>query len=97
MTILAIKVIVVKPINMVRKLLIFIITVYQKTLSLDHGLPHKYFGTNVCRFHPTCSDYAKEALKKHGVLKGVFLSSRRVLRCHPWNDGGHDPVPEKKG
>jgi putative membrane protein insertion efficiency factor len=46
-----------------------------------------------CRFHPTCSCYAIEALERHGVLKGGWLALRRIGRCHPWNPGGHDPVP----
>ncbi len=46
-----------------------------------------------CRFHPSCSHYAIEALEKHGVLRGTWLALRRVLRCHPWHPGGHDPVP----
>jgi uncharacterized protein len=46
-----------------------------------------------CRFHPTCSHYAIEALRKHGALKGAWLAVRRIVRCHPWHPGGHDPVP----
>jgi putative membrane protein insertion efficiency factor len=46
-----------------------------------------------CRFYPTCSTYAVEALDKYGFLKGMYLSIKRVLRCHPWNSGGYDPVP----
>lgn len=46
-----------------------------------------------CRFCPTCSNYAQEALTKYGFVKGMWLSIKRVLRCHPWNDGGYDPVP----
>lgn len=46
-----------------------------------------------CRFHPTCSCYAIEALQRHGALKGFWLALRRVSRCHPWHPGGHDPVP----
>ena len=49
-------------------------------------------GTN-CRFAPSCSDYAGEAVGKHGALKGTLLASRRLLRCHPYHPGGHDPVP----
>jgi len=49
-------------------------------------------GTN-CRFAPSCSDYAGEALTKHGALKGTLLAGRRVLRCHPYHPGGYDPVP----
>ncbi len=46
-----------------------------------------------CRFTPTCSNYAIEALERHGALSGSWLAARRILRCHPWNPGGHDPVP----
>ncbi|MDO4949378.1 MAG: membrane protein insertion efficiency factor YidD [Bacteroidales bacterium] len=46
-----------------------------------------------CRFVPTCSQYAVEALKKHGPLKGLYLAVRRILRCHPWGGSGYDPVP----
>jgi len=48
-----------------------------------------------CRFHPTCSCYAHTAIEQHGTLKGVYLSIRRLLKCHPWHLGGADPVPEK--
>ena len=48
---------------------------------------------NACRFYPTCSSYAIEALSKHGLFKGCFLSIKRILRCHPYCDGGYDPVP----
>jgi putative membrane protein insertion efficiency factor len=47
-----------------------------------------------CRFHPTCSHYALEALTRHGAVRGGWLAVRRILRCHPWNDGGYDPVPD---
>ncbi|WP_250460676.1 membrane protein insertion efficiency factor YidD [Microbulbifer litoralis] len=48
---------------------------------------------NQCRFYPTCSHYAEEALKTHGFLKGGYLSVRRLIKCHPWHPGGLDPVP----
>jgi hypothetical protein len=46
-----------------------------------------------CRFFPTCSEYAMEAIQKHGAGRGSYLAARRVLRCHPWHPGGYDPVP----
>lgn len=46
-----------------------------------------------CRFTPTCSQYAMEAILKHGPFKGLYLSFRRILRCHPWGGHGYDPVP----
>ena len=65
--------------------LIFLIAMYQKLLS--PWLPP------TCRFTPTCSQYAKEALKKYGVFQGIFLALKRLLKCHPFHAGGYDPVP----
>lgn len=59
---------------------------YQLTLSHVLG--------GQCRFSPSCSNYMLEAVRRHGVLFGVLLGTRRILRCHPWNPGGFDPVPE---
>ena len=47
-----------------------------------------------CRFHPTCSEYAIEAVQRHGALRGGWMAAKRVGRCHPFNPGGYDPVPE---
>ena len=62
---------------------------YRWTLSLFLG--------RHCRYHPTCSAYALEAIECHGAVKGWGLALRRILRCHPWGASGFDPVPEKAG
>ncbi len=69
-------------------ILIFLVRVYQKCFSGLKAIP-------CCRFRPTCSQYAIEALTIHGALKGSWLALKRILRCHPFCKGGYDPVPEK--
>ncbi len=54
-----------------------------------------WMGSN-CRYQPTCSSYMIEALKEHGLLKGLWLGTKRIGRCHPWGGHGYDPVPKKK-
>ena len=49
-----------------------------------------------CRFHPSCSEYATEAIREHGAAAGSLLTARRLCKCHPWHPGGFDPVPKKK-
>lgn len=68
-----------------RYLVIYVLRLYQLTLSPLLG--------PVCRFAPSCSSYAVEAVRVHGVVRGGWLSGRRLARCHPWNPGGWDPVP----
>lgn len=48
-----------------------------------------------CRYTPTCSDYSIQAIKKHGVIKGIYLGTKRILSCNPWGGSGYDPVPEE--
>jgi putative membrane protein insertion efficiency factor len=69
----------------VGKILIALIRFYQKYLS-----PLK--AQRSCRFYPTCSQYAIDAIKKHGALKGSYMALRRLLKCHPFHPGGYDPV-----
>jgi len=77
---------------MVKKIILKLINFYQRTLSPDHGLLKLFVPGGVCRFYPTCSQYAKEAVEKRGVLGGLRLALWRVARCHPWSKGGYDPV-----
>src|SRR5438045_3101045 len=75
-----------------RQFLLVAIQAYRWTLS---PLKNALFGTaGCCRFSPSCSCYAAEALKYHGLWRGGVLSARRLLRCHPWGGAGFDPVPE---
>jgi putative membrane protein insertion efficiency factor len=67
---------------------LFLIKVYQTLISP--------LTPSTCRFQPTCSHYAKEALVKHGLLKGGKLAIKRIFSCHPWGGSGFDPVPDKK-
>ncbi|MBK1733001.1 membrane protein insertion efficiency factor YidD [Thiococcus pfennigii] len=67
------------------KLLIALIKAYQYVLSPLLG--------NHCRFYPSCSHYAVEAIERHGALRGGLLTIARLSRCHPWHEGGVDPVP----
>ncbi len=69
-----------------RRLLIGLIDCYKLLLSPLLG--------NHCRFYPTCSSYARQAIEEHGALRGSWLALRRLGRCHPWHEGGVDPVPE---
>jgi putative membrane protein insertion efficiency factor len=68
-----------------RRLLAALIRTYQRFVS--PALPPS------CRFHPSCSQYALEAVRRHGALKGSWLAARRLARCHPFHPGGFDPVP----
>ena len=69
-----------------RAILIALIRVYQLLVSPLLG--------NHCRFYPSCSQYAREAVEQYGVLRGSWLAIQRLSRCHPWHPGGVDPVPE---
>lgn len=75
-----------------KKLAIFLIGLYQKFLSFDTGIPKYFFRGRICKFNPTCSQYAREAIEKYGVIKGGLLFVKRILRCHPWSLGGNDPL-----
>jgi putative membrane protein insertion efficiency factor len=67
------------------KVLVLLIQAYRYTLSPMLG--------RSCRFFPSCSEYAIEALQRHGAFRGTWLATKRIARCHPWHPGGYDPVP----
>ncbi len=71
-----------------RRLFIFLIACYKTLLS-------PFLGNN-CRFYPSCSSYAQDAIETHGAIKGSGLALRRLGKCHPWHEGGVDPVPPCK-
>ena len=71
--------------KIISKIFLFFVWFYQNTIS-------PLLGAN-CRYNPTCSAYSKEAIKKHGPWKGLYLSFKRIGSCHPWGGSGHDPVP----
>lgn len=73
----------------IRKVVIFILIIPIKIYKyvISPALP------KACRYYPTCSEYAVEALKKHGPIKGFWLAVKRILSCHPWGGSGYDPVP----
>jgi len=73
------------PLDWPRRGAMALIRGYQRFIS--PGLPPS------CRFHPSCSQYTLEAVERYGFLKGGWLGARRLIRCHPFNPGGHDPVP----
>ncbi len=70
-----------------RSFLLLVVKAYRLLLSPSLG--------SACRFEPTCSLYALESLERHGAMGGSYLTLRRLFRCHPWCDGGHDPVPHR--
>jgi len=70
-----------------QRIVILLIRLYQYLVSPVLG--------NHCRFYPSCSCYAVDALQQYGVVKGLYLTVRRISRCHPWHEGGYDPVPDK--
>jgi putative membrane protein insertion efficiency factor len=77
---------------MIKLLFIKIIELYQKTISPDHGIWKANHPSGYCKYSPTCSEYCKQSIIKHGVILGGIKGLWRILRCNPWSKGGYDPV-----
>lgn len=76
-----------------KKIILKLIVFYQRYLSFDSGLAKFLFLTDkACRFQPSCSHFAYQAIEKYGILQGSWLSLKRILRCHPFSRGGEDPL-----
>lgn len=71
-----------------KKILLYIIKFYQKFIS--PMFPAK------CRFYPTCSAYTYQAINEYGSIKGIYLGMKRIIKCHPFNEGGYDPLPKRE-
>ncbi|MBP9864284.1 membrane protein insertion efficiency factor YidD [Patescibacteria group bacterium] len=69
-----------------------LIVMYQRTLSFDHGPLSRFTKYQMCKYHPTCSEYGYQAVGKYGLIKGSWMTGWRILRCNPWSKGGEDPV-----
>jgi len=72
--------------QLIKQFFIGLIVLYQKTLSPDHGLFRARFPHGFCRFYPSCSEYAKQAVDRYGVITGLSMGVKRVLRCNPWTE-----------
>lgn len=75
-----------------QSLLLVNIGFYQKFLSPDHSWLKTHYPWGFCKYYPSCSEYAHGSIKKYGALKGSWLATKRLCRCHPWNSGGLDLV-----
>lgn len=80
--------------NPVQHILLALLRFYRWAISPVLGF---LAGGTICRFDPSCSQYSMEAIQKHGAMRGLWLTVRRLGRCHPWGGCGHDPVPAVKG
>lgn len=78
--------------SLLTRFLLGSIRLYQKTLSPDSGVYKRKYPFGYCRFTPTCSEYTYQAIAKYGLLKGLSKATWRIIRCHPWSKGGHDPL-----
>jgi len=77
-----------------RYVAVYLIRVYQKTISFDHGLLRRFYPNGYCKYYPSCSEYAAQAIDKKGIFYGSWLVLGRLARCNPFSKGGIDNVPQ---
>lgn len=79
-----------------KRFVLLLLASYQRVLSPDTGLiRHIIPFPKTCRFTPTCSRYTYQAVDSYGIIVGLWMGAKRIMRCHPWNKGGYDPVPTR--
>lgn len=77
-----------------KKIILRLIKSYQKSkIVRSEILKQLYLTDSSCRFRPTCSEYTYQAIEKYGIIKGIYIGIKRIIRCHPLNKGGYDPIP----
>lgn len=81
---------------MIKKVIIKIIVIYQKTLSPDHGFLSRFYPNGYCQYYPSCSQYSKEAFQEYSLATAMFKSIYRIIRCNPFSSGGVDLVIKQK-
>jgi len=77
---------------MIAKIILLFIKAYQKTLSPDHGAAGYFAVSSKCRYYPSCSEYCRQSIEKYGAGPGLYVGLKRITRCHPWHEGGYDPI-----
>lgn len=81
--------------DMPKKFLLILIRIYQKLFSFDHSFWARPEKIRACIYYPSCSEYTYQAIERFGIIKGVFLGTKRILSCNPFSKGGIDEVPER--
>ena len=81
--------------NIPKYIVVFLIKIYQFLFSTDHAFWANPKHFRICTYHPSCSEFTKVAILKHGILKGGIMGTKRIIDCNPFSKAGYDPVPDK--